>query len=81
MQIKPLKASLERYLQDHQLVNKFAKQTKLFEQNPGHPSLNTELLEPKSVGIHSFRLDRKYRVLFIIVVSVAEVVDITDHYQ
>lgn len=45
------------------------------------PSLHTELLEPKTAGVYSFRLDKKYRVLFIVVDSQAEIIDINSHYQ
>lgn len=34
-------------------------------QNPIHPSLNVELLEPRQHSVYSFRIDRKYRALFI----------------
>lgn len=40
------------------------KQQKLFCQNHFHPSLNTEKLIPHSKGVWSFRVDRKYRILF-----------------
>ncbi|MEK7573496.1 MAG: plasmid stabilization protein [Patescibacteria group bacterium] len=81
MPVKPLRLSLQDYLKKHQLVRKFEKQVEIFEQNPRHRSLNTELLEPKSAGIYSFRIDRKYRAIFIIVDSQAEVIDINSHYQ
>lgn len=81
MLIKPLNDRLKAYLVKHQLEKKFIKQIKLFQDNPRHPSLHTELLEPKSEDVYSFRIDRKYRVLFIVVNSEAEIVDISDHYQ
>ncbi len=81
MLIKPLNNRLKVYLVKHQLKEKFIKQIKLFQQNPQYPSLHTELLEPKSEGVYSFRIDRKYRALFIIINSEAEIVDINDHYQ
>lgn len=81
MRVKPLSKKFEVYLREHQLIKKFNKQVKLFESNPRHPSLNTELLEPKSDGVYSFRIDKKYRALFIIVNKDAEIVDINLHYQ
>ncbi|MBI2029680.1 hypothetical protein HYT02_04645 [Candidatus Gottesmanbacteria bacterium] len=63
------------------LRKKFDKQIKIFQQNSRHPSLHTELLIPKSDGIYSFRIDKKYRSLFIIINFEAEIVDINDHYQ
>jgi len=55
---------------------------KLFEQNPFHPGLNTELLEPKSMRIWSFRVSGKYRAIFIFEASATvQVIDINNHYQ
>lgn len=81
MQIKALSKRLKLYLDRHQLNKKFKKQIVIFQQNPRHPSLHTELLEPKSEEVYSFRIDRKYRALFIIVDSQVEIIDINDHYQ
>lgn len=81
MPTKPLNRRIGLYLRRHQLVGKFNKQVKLFQENPRHPFLHTELLEPKTAGVYSFRLDKKYRVLFIIVDSQAEIIDINLHYQ
>lgn len=81
MRVKPLSRKFKLYLALRQLERKFKKQAEIFEVNPRHPSLNTELLEPKPEGIYSFRIDRKYRVLFIIINNEAEIVDINDHYQ
>ena len=65
MKIKPLREDLKKYLQKHNLEKKWDKAKKLFENDPFYPSLNTELLEPKDRLIYSFRLDKKYRVIFI----------------
>ncbi len=82
MKIKRLRLDLQKYLIKRNLIKKFDKQLKLFRDNPKHPSLNTERLEPKSLKIYSFRIDRKYRAIFIIIASdEAEIVDINDHYQ
>lgn len=81
MQIKSLSDKFKLYLVKHQLQKKFLKQITIFQEDPRHPSLHTELLEPRSEGVYSFRIDRKYRVLFIVVNSKAEIVDINDHYH
>ncbi len=82
MKIKRLRLDLQKYLIKRSLIKKFDKQLKLFRDNPKHPSLNTERLEPKSLKIYSFRIDRKYRAIFIIIASdEVEIVDINDHYQ
>lgn len=80
MKVKPLKSRLYKYLQAHGLVKKFNKQVTLLSDNPKHPSLNTELLEPKHMRVYSFRIDRKYRVSFGIIRGEIEIFDITDHY-
>jgi len=43
---------------------KAEKQERLFKNNPFHPSLNAEKLEPKGKQVWSFRVDRSYRILF-----------------
>ena len=81
--ILPLSPKLKSYLKRHGLTLKFEKQAKLLTINPKHPSLNTELLEPRKHGIYSFRIDRKYRALFILRQdkSKIEVLAITLHYK
>jgi Txe/YoeB family toxin of Txe-Axe toxin-antitoxin module len=82
MFVKPLRKDLLIYLKKHNIEKKFDKQVKLFEQNPSYPSLNTEVLEPKQLKIYSFRIDRKYRVIFIFTSpEELEIIDINDHYQ
>jgi plasmid maintenance system killer protein len=82
MNILPLRSDLERYLDRHQLRRKWNKQKRLFEQNWRHPSLNTELLEPKDLQIYSFRIDRQYRAIFVFVnTDTVEVIDINNHYH
>ncbi|MFC1790455.1 hypothetical protein ACFLZP_03165 [Patescibacteria group bacterium] len=81
MRIKPLKKILQKILSKHSLINKFRKQKGLFENDPSHPSLNTELLRPKNLRIYSFRIDRKWRAIFIIVNHEVEIIDINPHYH
>ena len=82
MIIKPLRDDLEKYLKKHNLEKKYQKAKKLFEHDPFYPSLNTELLEPKERLIYSFRLDRKYRAIFIYVnTDTIEIVAFTNHYR
>ena len=82
MKILPLHPEIEEYLKERKLESKFAKQKKLFEENPFHPSLKTELLEPRKIRIWSFRVDRKYRAIFIFrEKDVVEILDVNDHYQ
>ena len=47
------------------LIRKKAqKQERLFVRNPFHPSLHAEKLEPRERQLWSFRIDRKYRIVF-----------------
>lgn len=82
MKIKPLRKDLIRYLSRHGIAQKFTKQAKLFEANPAHPSLGTERLDPKHLNIYSFRIDRKYRAIFLFIdTAEIEVIDINNHYH
>ena len=77
-----LRTDIEEYIKKHGLSKKWGKSQKLFENNPSHPSLNTELLEPKHRLIYSFRIDKKYRALFIsLPKDEIEIVAITKHYR
>jgi len=72
-----------RKLKKYSLVKKYGKQIKLLGNNIYHPSLKVELLEPKKLGIYSFRIDRKFRALFIFQRrgEVIEVLNVTVHYN
>jgi hypothetical protein len=47
MRILELRDDQVEYLRHHQLLKKYEKAKRLFEENPFHPSLNMELLESK----------------------------------
>lgn len=80
--IKPLRKDLQKTLTKHSLVSKFKKQIKLFQNNPYHPSLHTEILEPKKLKLYSFRLDLKYRAVFVYCgKNTIEIIDINCHYR
>ncbi|OGG57643.1 hypothetical protein A2765_05890 [Candidatus Kaiserbacteria bacterium RIFCSPHIGHO2_01_FULL_56_24] len=82
MKILLLRADQEEFLKRRNLLRKYEKQKKLFEENIFHPSLNFELLEPKHLQIYSFRIDRKYRAIFIFMEpDVVEIVDVNNHYH
>ena len=80
--ILDLRADLYEYINKHSLKKKWQKAVELFEKDPSHPSLHTELLKPKHRLIYSFRIDRKYRALFIVKdEELVEVIAITKHYR
>jgi Txe/YoeB family toxin of Txe-Axe toxin-antitoxin module len=81
MNIKPLRSELVAYVKQHQLEKKFEKAKRLFEQDVSHPSLKVEGLEPKHLKIYSFRIDLKYRAVFIVVNGEVEIISITNHYK
>lgn len=81
MKLKPIRKDLVEYLVTHKLEKKWDKASRLFNENIRHPSLEVELLEPHWRGIYSFRINKKYRVLFFIIDSVAEIFKITNHYK
>ena len=82
MKILSIHQEILEYLKRRRLEKKFEKQKLFFEQNPFHPSLETELLEPKEMRIWSFRIDRKYRAIFIFrEKDTIEIIDVNNHYQ
>ena len=82
MKIKSIRDDLDKYLKKHNLEKKYKKAKSLFEKDPFYPSLNTEILEPKEKLIYSFRLDKKYRAIFIYVdTNLIEIIAITNHYK
>ena len=81
IKVKPVKPEVTAYLKRHQIEKKFDKAVKLLEQNIDHPSLNVEVLEPKHLRVYSFRIDRKYRALFVVSGGEAEIITVTNHYK
>lgn len=82
MYIHPLRRDIEQYLKKHKLEKKWGKAKTLFEENARHPSLHTEILEPKENLVYSFRVDRKYRAIFLVLPDkTAEVIAVTNHYR
>lgn len=82
MKIRKIRDDQENYLRKHNLSKKYEKSKKLFENDPFYPSLNTELLEPKERLIYSFRLDRKYRAIFVYTgKDEIEIITFTNHYR
>ena len=81
MQSEDLRKDLLGYLKRRNLLKKFEKQLSLLKNNPEHPSLNTEILEPRHLRIYSFRIDKKFRAIFVIRNGKIEIVDINDLYR
>jgi len=83
VQYLPLSDLVTKKIRKYSLQKKFDKQIALLTKNPRHPSLHVELLEPKSEGIYSFRIDRKFRTLFFLRpdTKTIEILNITVHYH
>ena len=81
MLIDDLHPVLQKKIKKFSLQKKFNKVKVLFEENPRHPGLHLELLEPRQFKVYSFRIDRKYRAEFAIVNGRARILDINLHYQ
>ena len=83
IKILPLNSKITAQIQKYSLTTKFSKQLQLLSQNPQHPSLRLELLEPKQQGIYSFRIDLKFRALclFRSDLQTIEILKITVHYH
>ena len=77
-----LRTDIKEYIRKYGLSKKWEKSKKFFEDNPSHPSLNTELLEPKHRLIYSFRIEKKYRALSIsLAKDKIEINAVTKHYR
>jgi len=81
MKIKEPNDRIKEYIKTHNLIKKFEKARTLFEYDYNHPSLNVEILEPKHLKIYSFRIDKKFRAIFIIVEGEVEILTVTNHYK
>lgn len=82
MNILPIHSEIEEYLRTHNLVKKFEKQSNFFVENPSYPSLEVELLEPKHLKIYSFRVDKKYRAMFVFILrDTIEIIDVNNNYR
>lgn len=82
MNVLPIHKEILEYLKKHNLEKKFKKQLNLFLTDMSYPSLEVELLEPKHLKLWSFRVDRKYRAIFIFRnSSTVEVLDVNNHYR
>jgi len=80
--ILELRPDVASFLRKRGLWKKWLKARRLIENDPSHPSLNTELLEPKHRLIYSFRIDLKYRALFIChPEEQIEIIAVTKHYR
>ena len=82
-QILPLGRKILSKARKLNAEQKLIKAVKLLSDNPFHPSLNTELLQPKSLGFWSFRVDRKIRAIFIWRDDqrAIEILSLTAHYH
>ncbi len=82
MIILPIHKEIRDYLRSRHLLKKFEKQCKFLVRNPRYPSLHTEVLEPKHLKLFSFRIDKKYRAVFIFRnLDTIEVLDVNNHYK
>jgi plasmid maintenance system killer protein len=83
VEIFPTSLLVLKKVKKYGLEIKFKKQLKILEQNINHRGLNVELLEPKKLGFYSFRVDRKFRAIFIFRErnTMIEILNITVHYH
>lgn len=81
MRIRPINERVSGQANRCGLMTVFQKQLLMFMINPRHPGLHTEKLEPKNVGLYSFRIDRKFRAIFRIRDGQAEIITISRHYE
>lgn len=81
--VLPLREKLKEKAKKYGVLNKLEKQISFLSINPNHPSLHLKLLEPHEVGLYSFRIDRKFRAIFVLLQeeNSIEVIAITVHYH
>ena len=63
------------------LIPQLTKQINLFLADTDHPSLNTEKLKPAHYERWSFRVNKKFRVLFSYQDGIPILLCITNHYE
>ncbi len=82
MRISALHPEIVAYVKARRLGKKFEKQLAFLKENVRHPGLRVELLEPKHLRLWSFRIDKRYRAIFIFRDhETVEIIDVNDHYQ
>ncbi|PIP52566.1 hypothetical protein COX09_00925 [Candidatus Beckwithbacteria bacterium CG23_combo_of_CG06-09_8_20_14_all_47_9] len=82
VKILPVNKKIEAKIKKFALAKKWQKQLKLLRTNLCHPGLNLELMEPRNMGIYSFRIDKKFRALvFFRGSGTVEILNITVHYH
>ena len=64
---------------DRQLFQKIDKQLNLFQENHLHPSLRTHKLTAKLQNIWSISIDKKIRMLYLLIEDTAHFFDIGTH--
>lgn len=79
--VRRIKENIREYLSEHQLEAKFDKALRLLENNIRRPSLNVEVLEPKHLKVYSFRVDQKYRAIFVFMGNEIEILTVSNHYK
>ena len=63
--ILPIDPEVIDQAKKHNISKKFTKCCNLIVTNIAHPGLNVELMQPKQLEIYSFRIDKKYRAIFL----------------
>ena len=82
MLVAPIHRDIILYLKKRNLLSKFNKQISILQNDIKHPSLNLEILEPKELRIYSFRVDKKYRAIFIFTSpQIIEIIEVNNHYR
>ena len=82
MLVAPIHRDIILYFKKRNLLSKFNKQISILQNDIKHPSLNLEILEPKELRIYSFRVDKKYRAIFIFTSpQIIEIIEVNNHYR
>ena len=63
------------------IQKKAVKKIEIFQENPFHPILRTEKINPSQLNLWTFRIDIAYRVLFRFLDSENALFILADHHK
>ena len=63
------------------LHDQIDKQVEFLKKDMTHPNLHTEKLEPKNLGLYSFRINKQMRGIFTLDGNTIEITSLSKHYE
>jgi len=81
MKIFFTKKFLKQVKKRNDLISLIDVKIRLFRNNPLHPGLKTEKLEPKYKNLYSFRLNKQWRIIFEKDKKIFSFLILSKHYE